>query len=136
MKEPSYFFHLSTWGDKLLEFYDEHQDFILLHSRHNEVISFVRIGLKDLSIARTTFDWGVPAPDDSKRIVYVWMDALTNYITGVGYPDTMAEAHPKRWPADVHMGGKDILRFHTVYWSAFLMAADLESPKRFFAHGW
>lgn len=136
MEEPSYFFRLSAWGDKLLEFYDKHQDFILPTSRRNEVISFVKAGLKDLSVSRTTFDWGIPVPNDPKHVMYVWMDALTNYITGVGYPDTTSESYQKRWPADVHIVGKDILRFHTVYWPAFLMAADLEPPKRVFAHGW
>ncbi len=136
MEEPSYFFRLSAWGDKLLDFYDKHPDFILPTSRRNEVISFVKAGLKDLSVSRTSFDWGIPVPNDPKHVMYVWMDALTNYITGVGYPDTKSESYQKRWPADVHMVGKDILRFHTVYWPAFLMAADLEPPKRVFAHGW
>lgn len=136
MEEPSYFFHLSAWGDRLLEFYDKHQDFILPYSRRNEVVNFVKAGLKDLSVSRTTFDWGIPVPNDSKHVMYVWMDALTNYITGVGYPNTTGDTYQKLWPADVHMVGKDILRFHAVYWPAFLMAADLVPPKRVFAHGW
>lgn len=136
MVEPSYFFRLSAWGDRLLKFYDDHPDFIMPASRRNEVISFVKPGLKDLSVSRTTFDWGVPVPNDPKHVMYVWLDALTNYITGVGYPDTKSASYQKFWPADVHMVGKDITRFHAVYWPAFLMAAGLEPPKRVFAHGW
>ncbi len=126
VEEPSYFFKLSEYQDKLLKFYDENPDFILPESRRNEVISFVRGGLKDLSISRTTFEWGVPVPGDDKHIMYVWLDALTNYWT----------AADGKWPADLHMVGKDILRFHAVYWPAFLMSAKLELPKRVFAHGW
>lgn len=126
VKEPSYFFKLSAYGDKLLQFYEENPDFILPASRRNEVISFVKGGLHDLSISRTTFQWGIPVPGDEKHIMYVWLDALTNYLTAAdGF-----------WPADLHMVGKDILRFHTVYWPAFLMSAKLELPKRVFAHGW
>ncbi len=136
VEEDSYFFRLSAWGERLLKFYDENPDFILPPNRRNEVVSFVRSGLRDLSVSRTTFSWGIPVPGDSRHIMYVWLDALTNYITGVGYPDTGAESWKRFWPADLHMVGKDILRFHTVYWPAFLMAAGLPPPKRVFAHGW
>lgn len=136
MEEPSYFFKLSAWGDKLLAFYEANPDFILPKSRKNEVISFVKGGLQDLSVSRTTFKWGIPVPGDDEHIMYVWLDALTNYITACGFPDTEQADYKKFWPADVHMVGKDILRFHAVYWPAFLMAAELELPKRVFAHGW
>lgn len=136
VEEPSYFFKLSAWGDRLLAFYEKNPDFILPPNRRNEVISFVKSGLRDLSVSRTTFTWGIPVPDDDKHIMYVWLDALTNYITAPGYPDTNAPKYKEFWPADLHMVGKDILRFHTVYWPAFLMAAGLEPPKRVFAHGW
>lgn len=126
VEEPSYFFKLSKYQQPLLDFYEANPDFILPESRRNEVLSFVRGGLKDLSISRTTFKWGVPVPGDAKHIMYVWLDALTNYWT----------AADGKWPADLHMVGKDILRFHTVYWPAFLMSAKLELPKRIFAHGW
>lgn len=136
VEEPSYFFRLSAWQDKLLEFYDANPGFILPQTRRNEVVSFVKGGLQDLSVSRTTFKWGVPVPGDDAHIMYVWLDALTNYITAVGFPETSTGEYPKYWPADLHMVGKDILRFHTVYWPAFLMAAGLEPPKRVFAHGW
>ncbi len=136
VEEPSYFFRLSAWQEPLLRYYEENPDFIAPESRRNEVISFVRGGLQDLSVSRTTFDWGVPVPGDPAHVMYVWLDALTNYITAVGYPDTEAAEYRRFWPADLHMVGKDILRFHTVYWPAFLMAADLVPPKRVFAHGW
>jgi methionyl-tRNA synthetase len=136
VEEPSYFFRLSQWQDHLLRFYEEHPEFILPITRRNEVISFVRGGLQDLSVSRTTFDWGIPVPGDSAHIIYVWLDALTNYITAVGFPDILDEPFTKYWPADLHMVGKDILRFHAVYWPAFLMAADLPPSKRVFAHGW
>ncbi|MDD4617257.1 MAG: methionine--tRNA ligase [Alphaproteobacteria bacterium] len=136
VEEPSYFFRLSQWGDRLLKFYDENPDFILPHYRRNEVISFVKQGMHDLSVSRTAITWGVPVPNEPKHVMYVWLDALTNYITAVGYPDVNAETYRKFWPADVHMVGKDILRFHAIYWPAFLMAAGLEPPKRIFAHGW
>ncbi|MEE8352695.1 MAG: methionine--tRNA ligase [Rhodospirillales bacterium] len=136
VEEPSYFFRLSEWGDRLLEFYDDNPDFIAPRTRRNEVTSFVSGGLKDLSISRTTFDWGVPVPGDDEHIMYVWLDALTNYITGVGYPETETGQYAHYWPADLHMVGKDILRFHAVYWPAFLMAAELKPPKRVYAHGW
>lgn len=136
VEEPSYFFDLSKWQDRLLEFYDKNPDFILPESRRNEVVSFVKSGLKDLSISRTTFKWGIPVPGDDDHIMYVWLDALTNYITAVGHPDTDSDMFRRYWPADLHMVGKDILRFHAVYWPAFLMGAGLEPPKRVFAHGW
>ena len=136
VEEPSYFFRLSAWQDRLLAFYEQNPDFILPASRRNEVVSFVKSGLRDLSVSRTTFDWGVPVPDDPAHVMYVWLDALTNYITAVGYPDEKAETFKRFWPADLHMVGKDILRFHAVYWPAFLMAAGLEPPRRVFAHGW
>ena len=135
VEEPSYFFRLSAWEDRLLAFYDANPDFIAPPSRRNEVISFVKGGLQDLSVSRTTFNWGVPVPGDEAHIFYVWLDALTNYISALGYPDEMGE-FATYWPADLHMVGKDILRFHAVYWPAFLMAAGLEPPKRVFAHGW
>ena len=133
--EPSYFFRLSEWGDKLLEFYDKNPDFIAPASRRNEVISFVKSGLRDLSVSRTSFTWGVKVPGDDAHVMYVWLDALTNYITAAGYPDTDAPGW-KFWPADLHVVGKDILRFHAIYWPAFLMAANLPTPKRVYAHGW
>ncbi|RMD64067.1 MAG: methionine--tRNA ligase [Alphaproteobacteria bacterium] len=136
LEEPSYFFRLSAWQDRLLDFYEANPDFIGPETRRNEVISFVKSGLKDLSISRTTFKWGVPVPGDPDHIMYVWLDALTNYITAVGYPDTDCEMFRTYWPADVHMVGKDILRFHAVYWPAFLMGAGLPPPRRVFAHGW
>ncbi|MEE8270233.1 MAG: methionine--tRNA ligase [Alphaproteobacteria bacterium] len=136
VEEPSYFFRLSAWQDRLLAFYDANPDFILPRSRRNEVIAFVRSGLRDLSISRTTFDWGVEVPGDEGHIMYVWLDALTNYITDVGYPDVDSETFRRFWPADLHMVGKDILRFHAVYWPAFLMSAGLAPPRRVFAHGW
>lgn len=136
VEEPSYFFKLSAWQDRLLAYYEKNPDFILPQNRKNEVVSFVKSGLRDLSVSRTTFTWGIPVPNDEKHIMYVWLDALTNYITGVGYPDTNKDSYKKLWPADLHMVGKDILRFHTVYWPAFLMAAGLEPPRRVFAHGW
>ncbi len=136
VEEPSYFFRLSQWRDRLLAYYDEDPNRILPISRRNEVLSFVKGELRDLSISRTSFDWGVPVPGDDKHIMYVWFDALTNYLTAVGYPDTEDESFKTYWPADVHMVGKDILRFHAAYWPAFLMSAGLAPPKRIFAHGW
>ncbi|MGE0719269.1 MAG: methionine--tRNA ligase [Alphaproteobacteria bacterium] len=136
VEEPSYFFRLSAWQQPLLEHYAANPDFIAPESRRNEVVSFVQSGLRDLSISRTSFAWGVPVPEDTDHIMYVWLDALTNYITAVGYPDTKADAFRTFWPADLHMVGKDILRFHAVYWPAFLMAAGIQVPARVFAHGW
>mmetsp|Transcript_25794 Transcript_25794/g.61111 ORF Transcript_25794/g.61111 Transcript_25794/m.61111 type:complete len:615 (+) Transcript_25794:372-2216(+) len=136
-KEESYFFKLSAFEDKLMEYYEANPDFIAPKSRKNEVTSFVGGGLRDLSISRTSFSWGVPVPDDDEHIMYVWMDALTNYISALGYPNIEeGSEYDKYWPAALHVVGKDILRFHTVYWPAFLMAADLPLPKRVFAHGW
>jgi methionyl-tRNA synthetase len=136
VEEPSYFFRLSAWQQPLLQFYEAHPDFILPPSRRNEVVSFVRRGLQDLSVSRTSFAWGVPVPDDPDHVVYVWLDALINYITALGYPDREGEDYRTFWPANVHVVGKDILRFHAVFWPAFLLAAGLEPPKRVFAHGW
>ena len=135
VEESSYFFRLSAYGDKLLELYDSHPEFIAPESRRNEIKSFVKSGLQDISISRTNFKWGVPVPDDEDHVMYVWLDALTNYITGVGYPDTESDSYKKHWPADIHVIGKDIIRFHCIYWPAFLMAANLELPKQVFAHG-
>ncbi len=136
VEEPSYFFKLSQWQDRLLEFYEANPDFILTQGRRNEVISFVKGGLRDLSVSRTTFKWGVPVPGDPDHVIYVWFDALINYITAVGYPDTESESFQTYWPADLHMVGKDILRFHAVYWPAFLMGAGIDPPRRVYAHGW
>lgn len=136
MEEESYFFRLSAWGERLLAFYEKHPDFIQPSYRKNEVISFVKSGLHDLSISRTTFDWGVKVPEDERHVMYVWVDALTNYISALGYPDTASAEFKAYWPADIHVVGKDIVRFHAVYWPAFLMSAGLEPPKRVFAHGW
>jgi methionyl-tRNA synthetase len=134
VEEKSYFFKLSSYQDKLLALYQSRPDFIGPDSRRNEVISFVKGGLRDLSISRTTFDWGVKVPNDPEHVMYVWVDALTNYITGVGFPDE-SDPNWRRWPADVHIIGKDIIRFHAVYWPAFLMSAGIELPKRVYAHG-
>ncbi|MGV0789062.1 methionine--tRNA ligase [Mycolicibacterium sp. XJ2] len=134
-EEQTYFFRLSAYTDRLLEHYRAHPEFIEPEVRRNEVVSFVSGGLRDLSISRTTFDWGVPVPDHPDHVMYVWVDALTNYLTGVGFPDTSSEAFKRYWPADLHMIGKDIIRFHTVYWPAFLMSARIELPRRVFAHG-
>jgi methionyl-tRNA synthetase len=135
VQEESYFFRLSAYQDKLLELYERQPDFVLPKERLNEVASFVRGGLRDLSLSRTTFDWGIPVPGDPKHIMYVWVDALTNYITGVGFPDTDSASFQRYWPADLHVIGKDIVRFHAVYWPAFLMSAGLELPRRIFSHG-
>ena len=135
VEEESYFFRLSAYRQKLLDLYENVPDFVLPRERLNEVASFVRGGLQDLSISRTTFDWGVPVPGDPKHVMYVWVDALTNYITGVGFPDTDSDMFKRYWPADLHVIGKDIVRFHAVYWPAFLMSAGVEVPKRIFSHG-
>lgn len=135
VKEPSYFFNLSKWQDKLLEFYEANPDFIRPISRRNEVISFVKSGLKDLSVSRTTFNWGIKVPNNEKHVIYVWLDALASYISALGYPDKQSN-YGKFWPADLHVVGKDILRFHAVYWPAFLMAAEIPLPKTIMAHGW
>ena len=133
-EEESYFFRLSKYQEPLLELYRDHPEFLGPDSRRNEVASFVASGLKDLSISRTTFDWGVPVPGNDKHVMYVWIDALTNYLTAAGFPDD-SEAFAKWWPADVHIIGKDIIRFHSVYWPAFLMSAGIELPRRVHAHG-
>ncbi|MCK1723621.1 methionine--tRNA ligase [Bradyrhizobium sp. 141] len=134
VEEKSYFFRLSAYQDKLLKLYTDHPDFVGPDSRKNEVVSFVRGGLRDLSISRTTFDWGVKVPGDAEHVMYVWVDALTNYITGVGFPDE-GDGNWRYWPADVHIIGKDIIRFHAVYWPAFLLSAGIPLPKRVYAHG-
>ena len=135
VEEDSYFFRLSAYQDKLLKLYAEDPNYVLPKERLNEVASFVRGGLQDLSISRTTFDWGVRVPGSNGHIMYVWVDALTNYITAVGYPDTDSEMFRKYWPADLHVIGKDIVRFHAVYWPAFLMSAGIAVPRRIFSHG-
>lgn len=135
VEEPSYFFALSKFGDKLLEYYHTNPEFIKPESRRNEVISFVKSGLTDLSISRTSFKWGVPVPGDESHVIYVWLDALTNYISALGYPNEGGE-FKKFWPASVHVVGKDIIRFHAIYWPAFLMAADLPVPTSIMSHGW
>ena len=134
-EEQTYFFRLSAYAERLLAHYAEHPDFIAPEVRRNEVVSFVSGGLRDLSISRTSFDWGVPVPGDPAHVMYVWVDALTNYLTGVGYPDTDSALYQRYWPANLHMIGKDIIRFHTVYWPAFLMSAGIPLPRRVFAHG-
>ncbi len=135
MEEQTYFFRLSAYADKLLAHYEAHPEFIQPDVRRNEVVSFVSGGLRDFSISRTTFDWGVPVPGHPDHVMYVWVDALTNYLTGVGFPDTESDLFRRFWPADLHMIGKDIIRFHTVYWPAFLMSAGIELPRKVFAHG-
>jgi methionyl-tRNA synthetase len=135
VEEKTYFFRLSAYQDRLLALYESQPDFIGPDARRNEVISFVRRGLKDLSISRTTFDWGVKVPHDPEHVMYVWVDALTNYITGVGFPDEDSDPRWRFWPADLHIIGKDIIRFHAVYWPAFLMSAGIPLPKRVYAHG-
>ena len=135
VQEESYFFKLSAYQEKLLKLYEEQPDFIGPAERRNEVVSFVKSGLKDLSISRTTFDWGIEVPNDPAHVMYVWVDALTNYITATGYLTDRNGPRAKYWPADAHIIGKDIIRFHAVYWPAFLMSAGLPLPKRVFAHG-
>jgi methionyl-tRNA synthetase len=135
VREPSYFFRLSAYQDRLLKLYEDNPEFVAPSSRRSEVLSFVKGGLRDLSISRTTFSWGIPVPDAPGHVMYVWLDALNNYVTACGFPDTTAPRW-HYWPADVHMVGKDIIRFHAVYWPAFLMAAGLPLPKRISSHGW
>lgn len=135
VEEASYFFKLSAYQDRLLKHYEENPDFIGPAERRNEVISFVKSGLRDLSMSRTTFDWGIPVPNDPSHVMYVWVDALTNYITATGYLTDPQDPRAKYWPANIHMIGKDIIRFHAVYWPAFLMSAGLPLPKKVFAHG-
>jgi methionyl-tRNA synthetase len=136
IEEESYFFRLSKWQDKLLEYYEKNEDFISPKSRKNEVVNFVKGGLKDLSISRKAFSWGIKVPGNSEHVIYVWLDALTNYISALNYPDTKDILFKKFWPASVHLIGKDILRFHAVYWPAFLMAAKIPLPKKVYGHGW
>ena len=136
VEEESYFFKLSAWSNKLLELYRSNDDFILPTSRKNEVIKFVEKGLKDLSVSRTSFSWGIPVPKNKKHVIYVWLDALTNYISALNFPNEKDQNFQKFWPASVHIIGKDILRFHAIYWPAFLLAAKLPVPKRVFGHGW
>jgi methionyl-tRNA synthetase len=136
VREENYFFKLSAFQDRLLELYTSQPDFIRPESRRNEVMSFVRSGLRDLSVSRSTFSWGIPVPDDPKHVIYVWLDALANYITALGYGSDDTGKYEKYWPADVQMIGKEIVRFHCVYWPAFLMAAGLPLPKKIVAHGW
>ena len=134
--EESYFFRLSKWEKPLLEFYEKNPDFISPESRKNEVISFVKSGLKDLSVSRKSFSWGIKVPNDNEHVIYVWLDALTNYISALNYPNKDDELYKKFWPASVHLIGKDILRFHAIYWPAFLLAAKITPPKKVYGHGW
>ena len=136
VEEESYFFKLSAFQKKLLDHYKKNENFILPQSRKNEVISFVEKGLKDLSISRTSFSWGIPVPQNNKHVIYVWLDALTNYLSALNFPNTEDKKYKAFWPADVHIIGKDILRFHAIYWPAFLIAANLPLPKKIFGHGW
>ncbi len=136
VEEPSYFFKLSKWADKLLELYENNPDFVAPQSRLNEIKSFVKGGLNDLCISRSSFKWGIPVPNDPDHVMYVWVDALPNYISNLGFPDENAEDFKRFWPEAIHILGKDIIRFHGVYWPALLMAAGLPLPKRLFAHGW
>ena len=136
MDEESYFFRLSKWEKKLLDYYEKNPDFISPKSRKNEVISFVKSGLKDLSVSRKSFSWGIPVPNNNEHVIYVWLDALTNYISALNYPDINNQMYKDFWPASVHLIGKDILRFHAVYWPAFLLAAKLPLPKKVYGHGW
>ena len=136
VEEESYFFKLSAWQKKLLNYFEKNKEFIVPQSRRNEVIRFVEKGLKDLSISRTSFSWGIPVPENKKHVIYVWLDALTNYLSALNFSDTNDKKYKSFWPADVHIIGKDILRFHAVYWPAFLLAAKLPLPKRVFGHGW
>jgi methionyl-tRNA synthetase len=134
--EESFFFRLSKWEKPLLKFYEDNPDFICPESKRNEVISFVKNGLKDLSISRKSFSWGIKVPNNDDHVIYVWLDALTNYLSALNYPDTDDELFKNFWPASLHLIGKDILRFHAVYWPAFLLAAKIELPKKVYGHGW
>ena len=136
VEEESFFFKLSAWQEKLLEFYDSNNKFILPTSRRNEVINFVKSGLKDLSVSRTSFTWGIKVPKNEKHIIYVWLDALTNYLSALNFPNINDELYKSFWPASLHVIGKDILRFHAIYWPAFLLAANIKPPSRVFGHGW
>ncbi len=135
MREPNYLFRLSPCQDRLLAHYEANPDFVGPAAKRNEMLSFIRGGLHDLSVSRSSFRWGVPVPGDPAHVMYVWLDALANYITALGYPDRDAPLW-RFWPADLHLVGKDIQRFHAIYWPAFLMAAGLPVPRRIFAHGW
>ena len=136
VEEESYFFKLSSFQEKLLEFYNKNPEFILPIARKNEVVSFVKSGLKDLSVSRKSFSWGIKVPNNEKHVIYVWLDALTNYISALNYPNLEDKLFKNFWPATLHIIGKDILRFHAIYWPAFLLAADIKPPKRVFGHGW
>ena len=136
VEEDSFFFKLSSWQKKLLEFYDNNSKFILPISRRNEVVNFVKSGLNDLSVSRTSFTWGIKVPNNDKHVIYVWLDALTNYLSALNFPDTNDRLYKRFWPASLHVIGKDILRFHAVYWPAFLLAAKIKPPSRVFGHGW
>ena len=136
LEEESYFFKLSNWQNKLLELYENNPKFILPKSRKNEVVSFVKSGLKDLSVSRKSFSWGIQVPSNKEHVIYVWLDALTNYLSALNFPNTDDVLYKKFWPASLHVIGKDILRFHAVYWPAFLLAAKINPPQRVFGHGW
>ncbi len=136
VEEESYFFKLSNWQKKLLDFYDKNPNFILPLSRKNEVLSFVKSGLKDLSISRKSLKWGIKVPSNEKHVIYVWLDALTNYLSALNYPETNNNLYKNFWPASLHLIGKDILRFHAIYWPAFLLAANIQPPKKIYGHGW
>jgi len=136
IEEESYFFRLSKWEKPLLDLYNSNPDFIAPKSRKNEIISFVKSGLKDLSISRKTFSWGIPVPNNKDHVIYVWLDALTNYLSALNYPDTKSDLFKKYWPASIHLIGKDIIRFHAVYWPAFLLAAKISLPLKIYGHGW
>jgi len=136
IEEESFFFRLSKWESKLLEYYEKNPNFISPSSRKNEVISFVKSGLKDLSVSRKSFSWGIKVPNNDDHVIYVWLDALTNYLSALNYPNINDDLFIKFWPASIHLIGKDILRFHAVYWPAFLLAAKLPLPKRVYGHGW
>jgi methionyl-tRNA synthetase len=136
VEEDSFFFKLSAWQEKLLKFYDGNEKFILPISRRNEVINFVKSGLKDLSVSRTSFTWGIKVPNNDKHVIYVWLDALTNYLSALNFPNTKDNLYKDFWPASLHVIGKDILRFHAIYWPAFLLAANIKPPVRIFSHGW
>ena len=136
VEEESFFFKLSAWEKKLLDFYDKNKNFIIPDSRRNEVVNFVKSGLKDLSVSRTSFTWGIGVPNNEKHVIYVWLDALTNYLSALNFPDINNKNYKNFWPASLHVIGKDILRFHAIYWPAFLLAAKIEPPNRIFSHGW
>ena len=136
LEEESYFFKLSQWEGKLLDFYEKNPNFIMPLSRRNEVISFVKNGLKDLSISRKSLKWGIKVPSNSNHVIYVWLDALTNYLSALNYPNNKSKLFNDFWPASLHLIGKDILRFHAVYWPAFLLAADIKPPNKIYGHGW